>query len=204
MRTALLALLLSAAPALATQEYVLPTLFDVTGVTADDVLNIRAQPDAGAEIVGTLAPDATRIEVVAHDESGRWGRVIAGERSGWVSMRYLAYRTDVWVEGEVPPGLRCLGTEPFWSLDPQGERMVYETPDGKRSFELDAVLSPGAFRSPKRALAGSDGETRLVATIVPAQCSDGMSDRVYGLDATLVFVETGAPRLRTGCCTISE
>ena len=192
-----------AAPAEATQEYILPTLFDVTGVTPNDVLNVRARPSADAEIVGTLAPDATRIEVVAHGPNGRWGRVNVDGRSGWVSMRYLAYRTDVWVEGEVPAGLRCLGTEPFWSLDPDGERLVYETPEDERAFSLDAVLSAGTFRSPKRALTGSDGGTRVVATILPAQCSDGMSDRVYGLDATVVFVGEGAPRMLGGCCTLS-
>ena len=195
---------LTAGPATATQEYVLPTLFDVTGVAADDVLNIRAAPDADSEIVGTLAPDATRIEVVSHSDDGRWGRVNTDGRSGWASMRYLAYRTDVWHEGEVPDGLRCLGTEPFWSLDPQRERVVFATPEAERSFAIDAILSTGTFRSPRRALTGhADGE-RLVATIVPALCSDGMSDRIYGLDATLVLDGNGSTRLLAGCCTLTQ
>ena len=37
-----------ASPAIATPEYILPTLFDVTGVAANDVLNIRAAPSASA------------------------------------------------------------------------------------------------------------------------------------------------------------
>ena len=56
MFRALLVLALSgAAPAWATPEYVLPTLFDVTGVAADDRLNIRERPDPSAPIIGTLA-----------------------------------------------------------------------------------------------------------------------------------------------------
>ena len=39
-------------------------MFDVTGVAANDVLNIRAAPDASAEIIGTLSPNARDIEVV--------------------------------------------------------------------------------------------------------------------------------------------
>lgn len=112
--TALLLLLILAAPAHATQEYILPTLFDVTGVAADDVLNIRQLPDADAPIIGTLSPDAKGIEVV--EDTGGWGRVNSGEGSGWVSMRYMAYRTDVWHEGALPDGFSCFGTEPFWSL----------------------------------------------------------------------------------------
>ena len=37
-----------AGPAAATQEYILPTLFDVAGVASDDVLNIRAEPTASS------------------------------------------------------------------------------------------------------------------------------------------------------------
>ncbi|MFD2813860.1 SH3 domain-containing protein [Paracoccus aerius] len=76
-RTALALTLALAGPALATQEYILPTLFDVTGVASDDVLNIRAEPNAKAAIIGTLAPDAFRIEVV--EERQGWARVNTGE-----------------------------------------------------------------------------------------------------------------------------
>ena len=43
----------------------LPALHDVTGVAADDVLNVRARPDASAPVLGALTPDATGVEVVA-------------------------------------------------------------------------------------------------------------------------------------------
>ncbi|MGB3280174.1 MAG: peptide-binding protein, partial [Pseudorhodobacter sp.] len=42
----------------------LPALFDVTGVAADDVLNLRAAPDGVAEILGALGPSAKDVEVV--------------------------------------------------------------------------------------------------------------------------------------------
>ena len=194
----------AAGPAAATQEYILPTLFDVTGVAADDVLNIRAEPDASSEIIGSFAPGAQRIEVVAHDSSGRWGQVNTNGRSGWASMHYLAYRTDVWEDGKVPPSLSCAGTEPFWSLAPDGGTLTYSTPDGPEiHLPLVSVLSPGYLRAPRRTLIGEGAAARITAVVVPAACSDGMSDRAYGLDATLIIEQGRERRMRVGCCSIA-
>ena len=192
-----------AGPARATQEYLLPTLFDVTGVAADDVLNVRAEPDARAEIVGALAPDAEGVEVVAHDASGRWGLVNTAERSGWVAMRYLAYRTDVWEPAALPEGLRCVGTEPFWSIWPEGERLVFARPEAEVSGRIAAVLGTGVFRDPRRALVAEGEGWRLTATLAPRRCSDGMSDLAYGLEASVVREAGGEAELLLGCCRIA-
>lgn len=194
-----LALILSlalAVPASATQEYYLPTLFDVSGVATDDVLNIRAAPNAGADIIGTLAPDATRIEVV---EEGRgWGRVSVGEVSGWVSMRYLSYRTDVWEDGRLPDSFRCYGTEPFWSMHVAGTDLIYSTPDMvEERRPVSAILSTGIFRDPTRAVVAEG----ITLTATPQLCSDGMSDRILGLRAMAVLTG-GEARMLTGCCWI--
>ena len=197
MRPIILALaLLLASPALATQEYILPTLFDVTGVAADDVLNVRADPSAKAPIIGTLAPDQTHIEVV--EERSGWGRVNTGEGSGWVSMRYMAYRTDVWEGGKLPASFACHGTEPFWGLRVQQGQAVLDRPDMDASPRaLQAVLGGDIFRDPTRAVLAQG----LVASVVPQICSDGMSDRLFGLRASVVL--TGdQPRLLQGCCSI--
>ena len=63
-RTAFILTLAFAGPAAATQEYILPTLFDVTGVRPDDVLNVRAMPDASSSILSELPHDAKGVEVV--------------------------------------------------------------------------------------------------------------------------------------------
>ena len=199
--SAAVALALLAGPALAAAEYQLPTLFDVTGVAANDRLNIRERPDAGARIIGTLPPDARGIEVLA--ERNGWAQVNTAERAGWVSARYLTYRTDVWQAGQLPATLNCLGTEPFWSLRQVGTTMVYETPEGARQMERRAVLDPG-FRSPVRGVIAGDAQGRLTLAMQPMQCSDGMSDRIYGLSALLIFDEAGQrSRMQTGCCRIN-
>lgn len=186
-----------AGPALATQEYILPTLFDVTGVASDDVLNIRTRPDAGAPIMATLAPDATRIEVV--EERGGWGRVNAAEGSGWVSMRYMAYRTDVWQPGALPAAFRCLGTEPFWDARVEENGLVLRDPENQAGDRrpVQAVLDSGMFRDPMRVVVAQD----MTLFSHPQICSDGMSDRIYGLSATLVL-HGDQPRMLSGCCLI--
>ncbi|MBW7056215.1 SH3 domain-containing protein [Paracoccus bogoriensis] len=188
-------LALNVAPAHATQEYILPTLFDVARVASDDVLNIRQRPDARSPVIGTLAPDATGIEVV--EQIGNWGRVNAGEISGWVSMRYLDYRTDVWEWGQLPQGFSCYGTEPFWSLHAEGGDLVHATPEGETRHRIGAILDSGVFRDPARAIVA--GPITLTAT--PQVCSDGMSDRVMGLRAMAVMNGT---ELLTGCCRIAR
>ena len=196
LKAAAIALILLALPAHATQEYILPTLFDVTGVAADDVLNIREAPSANAPIIGSFAPDRTRIEVV--EESSGWGRVNAGERSGWVSMRYLNYRTDVWQENALPAGFACHGTEPFWGLTLRDGQAVLDGPDlTPTPRTVQAVLGSDIFRYPARAIVAEG----LTASIVPQLCSDGMSDRLMGLRAS-VILNGDAPRLLEGCCSI--
>lgn len=187
-----------ATPALATPEYVLPTLFDVTGVAADDVLNIRERPDAKSPIIGKLAPDATRVEVVG--ERNGWMQVNTAERSGWVNGRYLNYRVDVWEAGTLPAGLQCLGTEPFWSLTAQGDALVLATPEGESRMALRKVLDTGWFRDPRRAVVG-DG---ITAVVTPAQCSDGMSDRAYGLEATVILGAGTGAQMLNGCCRLAR
>lgn len=202
MRLTAALILLMAAPAHATPEYVLPTLFDVIGVAANDKLNIREEPNAKSRIIGSFAPDAKGIEVVA--EQRGWAKVNAGERSGWVSSLYLQYRTDVWHPGALPKGLSCMGTEPFWSLRQVGDKLVYETPEGSRAMERRSVMDDGWFRSPVRAVISGDDKGRLTTVIRADQCSDGMSDRTYGLTATLVFDGAGqSSRMVTGCCSIA-
>ena len=197
----LLAGALAARPAMATQEYILPTLFDVTDVAADDVLNIRAGPGTRFEVIGTLAPDATHIEVVAHDRSGQWGQVNTRERAGWVALRHLAYRVDVWEPGSLPAGFACFGTEPFWSMRPD-RFATPEAPD--TALETLAVLDSGVFRDPRRAVVATDGDRRLTLSATPQYCSDGMSDRAFGLGAMLVIDGADAPpTLLTGCCSIA-
>ena len=192
--------LLLASPAAA--QTMLPTLYDVTGVKADDVLNIRAMPDASSSILSELPPDATGVEVI--ETRAGWARVNTFERSGWVNMRYLKERPDVWKKGEIPATLNCLGTEPFWTLRQVGTSIVYETPEQSRPLQRRVVVDNPARREPARSIIAGDDKGRLTVVLTPAQCTDGMSDRFFGLSATLLFEGAGqATRMENGCCRIT-
>lgn len=202
---------LAAVPAVAEQGSAssFPALFDVTGVTARDVLNLREEPSAGAGVAGSLAADATGIEVVRLSPDGKWGRVSRGEGAAWVSMRYLARQPAAGWETLGQP-LRCLGTEPFWAFD-------LDTPAGQirlsrpgQSDPLPLAIDWSRFGSGAGGFAGlslSDGQGGTgFASLTGAACSDGMSDREFSISVRL-FLNLQDPDSTGrsgyfGCCTL--
>lgn len=183
--------------ALPLRAEVLPAFYQVTGVAAEDVLNIRAEPDAGSPIVGGLPPNATGVEVVAIQ--GNWAVVSTGENTGYAALRYLRRSPGPdWNALETP--LSCLGTEPFWSLliDPARGETRFRTPEDE-----DHRTSPIAASWPalpwgrSAALALPDS----LAVLTPAECSDGMSDNRYGIAVDLFPTRPDGARL-SGCCRL--
>lgn len=201
IRAAALWLLATAAAA---QE--LPALYRVTGVAADDVLNVRAEPDAGAERIGALPPAAAGVEVVELAAGRRWGRVNLAGTSGWVSMRYMAHEGGPdWRSLAAP--LSCFGTEPFWGLDiaaGAAEASYSGLVIAPRALGPAEVWPGPIFGAPSVGLlfGGQAG----FAAIRGETCDDGMSDKLYGL-SILLFLrdrgEGGAGGL-SGCCTLER
>lgn len=170
-----------------------PELRRVTGVAAGDVLNLRAAPSASAPVIGRLARDARGVEVLGLSADGLWARVPLPEGEAWARLRYLAADgTERW-----PLPMRCLGTEPFWALDLRADGATWSTPEGSR--ELRPIGGAEGFAALIRAF-DDDGQTRDL-TVVRGACSDGMSDRPFGLRA-IVWARDGA--LLEGCCTIDR
>ena len=186
---------LAALPALA-QDIRYPALFDVAGVAANDVLNIRAEPDSGAEILGSFAPKETGIEVLSLNDTGRWGLVNVDERSGWVSMAFL--RPQFPGTGALPQTFVCFGTEPFWRLDAtqNGTSAFGEVTDPPTEFATGPVIDARG-RTDVMALT-ADG---FVVVLRRNLCSDGMSDRAYGLSSDIVV---NGEAVYSGCCTVSQ
>lgn len=186
-----LILLVLAGPA-AAQD--LPAVYAVAGVASDDRLNIRAEPSADAPVIGSYAPDRTRIEVLALSPAGNWGLVGQPEGNGWVAMRFLvAEATD---ETALPHPFRCVGTEPFWGVDVDGGMASFSTPEGREPLTLvsQGTAANGVFA----ALTGPGGSDWAMIA-VHGQCSDGMSDRIYGWQ-TMVW--RGNDTVLSGCCTM--
>lgn len=200
----LLALILP--PKAQADYYKLPALYDVTGVASNDVLNVRTGPAASFEKVGALPFDGRDVEVVQLSDSGTWGLVGLSETSGWVSMRFLRRASQVeWHRFDQP--LYCTGTEPFWglSLRPRTGFAHFEPASGTpRSFTLD--WNGTQINRPPFTLGfgGTDGVTRLSAMIKLGACSDGMSDRTFGLSIDMFVHSSSGVEGYEGCCQISR
>ncbi|SFJ68812.1 hypothetical protein [Jannaschia pohangensis] len=175
----------------------------MTGVAADDVLNIRALADADADIIAGLAPDATDVEVVFPSLDGRWGQIRAGERTGWVAMRFLS-RQPGQTGDSYPAITACYGNEPYWSLETDGEQAQL-TLSGETL--VDGYLRDGT-RSANRidifGFAAGDAEGEARGVLRRELCSDGMSDRLFGLSITLIYVGARGHSTLSGCCVLSN
>ncbi len=191
---ACLALLLPSS--LLAQRY--PVLVDVTGVAEDDVLNIRSTAGVSGEIIGALDPSATAVEVVRAE--GGWGLVNAGERTGWIALAFTKPSAEPF--SHATPR-RCFGTEPFWSLT-RGDELRFDLMGGtQQSFTpIDGGTASGRLDK-HFALALGDDRARLTAIITARACTDGMSDREFGLGADVLIESASGHALYAGCCSLN-
>jgi uncharacterized membrane protein len=176
-----------------------PALYDVTGVASDDALNVRALPNSAATIVGSLSPNDTAVEVVAWSRTSEWALVNAADGAGWVAARFLAANTTPPGAWGLPSGFRCFGTEPFWTIVPTPTGFAITTPDTQDQPEVISVTDygPPDERDTGLFFRGMTAEGPILAEALPGQCSDGMSDRLYGLH----YVDSTG---RRGCCTLAD
>jgi uncharacterized membrane protein len=179
-----------------------PALYRVTGVAANDVLNIRAEPSARSAVIGSLAPTQTNIEVIAVTTDGRWAMLNSGEGQGWSATRYLSRMSSgSWLDGTQT--LSCFGTEPFWQLVAflPGHQAEYHTPEnGGVNLVTDAGVLPSTQFPPTLAIPFS-GAHQGMAVLRPDACNDGMSDLGYGISAQVYF--RGEIQGLSGCCTLA-
>lgn len=204
-------ILLSALPAAATVDG-WPALHDVEGVAADDVLNIRSAPNASSAIIGSLEHDATNIEVIRPTDDLTWGLVNIGEATGWVSMAFLQRHPGQW-DGAFPNIRQCFGTEPFWSLTFEPPRVVFSSSETEAREGLISGMHASLARRDRFAFTGAffptdAGHRDLHMFVRTETCTDGMSDREYGIAIDMLLTrpttegDDSATGLYSGCCSI--
>lgn len=176
-----------------------PDAYVTTGVAADDTLNIRSAPDTSAEKIGEYGPYALNIEVLRLSDTGKWGMVGAGERNGWVSMRYLE-PSNHQEPFTFPRPMSCFGAEPFWSLNVTARGDEYQEPGVSRR-DLNMIRENAASNG---AIAVFEEGPTLNRTLIVEKgyCSDGMSDREFGWKATLFNEAPDGNGVQSGCCTL--
>ncbi|MEM8690943.1 MAG: hypothetical protein AAGG57_03585 [Pseudomonadota bacterium] len=178
----------------------LPALYNAKDVADDDVLNIRAAPDAESEIIGTLPHDATGVEGVDFSAEGRWAMVSRGDFAGWVSLRFLQAMPLRTGATGLPVKLRCFGTEPFWSIRFREDTLSFRTPETEAQYEMldvSPALTHVDLRETGALLSWMVEGRTVTARILPGMCSDGMSDAAYALH----YVDDLMPN--AGCCSIA-
>ena len=197
----LLVLLLLLGGPVAAQEF--PALYDVTGVAADDVLNIRAEPRGGAELLGTLAPDRRGVEILSLSEDGGWGKVNTDLDPGWVSMRYMA-RQPGQEEWAFPLPAYCAGAEPFWGLDFRDGMIVFDNPDLQTANMIPVYPSNQHPWTGTRAFLGMTNVGTSVGVLRREWCIDGMSDYEFGIAVDFVLATPQGPIHLNGCCSLEN
>ena len=148
--------------------------FEVTGVASNDVLNIRAEPSGSSAKLGFLEHDDKVVEITALSRTGRWGHVRAGERMGWVSMRFLRPATlTTYGNTKIPLGLECFLTEPFDRYTFGAGHIKFSSQNGSTEIlPIKNVLLKGADYT---ILYERMGATKAL-TISHQLAGDGMSD----------------------------
>ena len=77
---------------------------------------------------------------------------------------------------------QALGTEPFWSIEVLPGKLRYSSPEQPDGITFPATAS--GLGSGYRYV-GVMAKAKVVLTITPGKCSDGMSDRTYAYTAAL-------------------
>ncbi|ASM72878.1 MULTISPECIES: COG3650 family protein [Roseobacteraceae] len=183
----------------------------VSGVAAQDALNIRANIDqtldvGSSEIIGTIPHDATDVVVtgISLDVDGTEWREVAYEGIvGWVNADYLVPTNILF---QIPDTLHCVGTEPFWGVTIEEKNANYSSPELESPIKLNPPrFVPGIGRSDLWAYYLESTDTAYSLSLIvryTEACSDGMSDVSYDYEAVLLGMgSTGAPA--QGCCRIS-
>lgn len=91
-------------------------LYLVANVPANDVLNVRAEPNSGSEIIGTLS-NYDFVYILELDSTKKWGKLSPGNadtKLGWVSTAYLEENyegSDCYIEEFIPLGFNRKNTQ---------------------------------------------------------------------------------------------
>ncbi|MEX5729147.1 heat shock protein HslJ [Rhodovulum iodosum] len=141
-----------------------PDFFRVTGVAAEDVLNLRAAPAADAEKVGEIPPDGDGIRNLGCEGGlsfAEWQQATEAERQAAARQRWcqVAYRG---VEGWAAGRFLAEGTAPDLDAMPANAQLqtwpIAEI-DGQQPQGVPEIVF-----SPSGGLSGSTGCNRFTAT----------------------------------------
>jgi uncharacterized membrane protein len=178
--------------------------YRVVGVAQNDKLNIRDQAGTAGSIIGTLAPNAGGVVVTGLRQrvgDSVWWQVAHTGARGWVNARFLELE-NLGAQPKSGFGLRCAGTEPFWSLEIAKGQANFAQPDSETHWSAgpwrEAFGLPPGYRFGIDLAAEGKGKP-VWAAVSRAEdyCSDGMSDFEHPYS---VILSASDGQVYAGCC----
>ena len=91
--------------------------------------------------------------------------------------------------------VKAIGTEPFWAAQVEGRCVTYSTPEDQTGTRIWTRFNPGPDGGVW--VGALDGQPFKLITRLRPNCSDGMSDRSYPMEAIL----TVRGEERRGCAS---
>ncbi|MEO1639692.1 MAG: SH3 domain-containing protein [Pseudomonadota bacterium] len=178
------------------QAETLPSLAQVTGISAGDVLNVRDGAGAQFADIGDLNAGA-QVEVIDYSADGTWAQITWQEGNAWVAARYLEDVPQPQLESGLPVGLRCSGGEPFWSLTlSETGTATFSSPAGS----TENLVEWSAPSQNEGTLRYAFTSSQITGVLSRSQCIAAGTGQTLGW--TLDVILTGdANALLSGCCT---
>lgn len=109
-----------------------------------------------------------------------------------------SFQTKATPKPSAAPSFQVIGTEPFWGITVKPNGIVYSTPDSPQiTFPYVAPLAAQGRPADLVRVYRLQGRTPGTLVIRRGACNDGMSDRKYDYNATLVL----GNNVREGCAS---
>ena len=86
--------------------------------------------------------------------------------------------------GDFAGDLNALGTEPFWAIKIRADGLTFSRPGVE---DVKSANAGPVIENDRATWTVADGPTPFKLTLTKGDCSDGMSDRHYAMNAVLVF-----------------
>jgi uncharacterized membrane protein len=171
--------------------------FKVTGVTPKDSLNMRSEPHPQSLIVTKVPSDAKGLLLLSdiNNANKSWCKVKYQNHTGWVNRKFITEDSGVFF-GE---DLQCLGTEPFWNVTIQNDKLIFNNPVNEKQVFTITKMSQSQNTTNRWFIeAENTNKVKLQVFLIESSCSDGMSDNNYKYELLLHRSQTG--QTINGCC----
>lgn len=175
------------------------SFYDVANVKKNDTLTLREKPTYKSKKMGLIPHNYKFLVATGSQELiGKrvWLELNYNGVTGWVNSKYLKKSNGVSFKEE----LKCLGTEPFWSVDiNKGELIFKDLGENATEFLVSNIDISDSHTNKWYLSASSISKGFIRAFLLQTgNCSDDMSDYKYKYQ--ILFHDEKNNLTLSGCC----